>query len=407
MESAEVNVNRPGHSTHCRFLDKTTLLITLLWGTCAMASVAGPVRFERHEIAGFPAPYQLAAADVNGDGKPDVIALSIESNRVDWFENPTWKRHPVAQTVKNIDLAPYDMDGDGRPEIALASGFAYTRSQEANQIQWLSRAATLEQPWQTHFITNDPVVHRLRWGDLDGDGRAELIHAPIVDADFRDLNHARPIHLLAFSIPPHPAAEPWKAWTIDRSLTVLHGIYVGRPDRRDSRDEILTASAEGIYRYRLGGTAMSGHWQKTRIATGAPGTSEVAPGTLGSGKAFIAAIEPYHGNQVVFYSPAVQDGPWQRHVLDTTFIEGHALAVADFDGDGRDEIIAGWRGGGGGLVLFHWDSAGQQFTRGEIDKGVSAECAVAADLNGDGRLDLIVSGGGNNKLFWYQAKRGL
>ena len=399
-----MSANRSGRRTRCQFLDTLTLLIAPLLGACAAASAAGPVRFERHEIAEFPAPYQLAVADVNGDGKPDVIALSIESNRVDWFENPTWKRHPVTQTLKNIDLAPYDIDGDGRPEIALASGFAYTHSKEANQIQWLSRGTTLEQPWQIHFIATDPVVHRLRWGDLDGDGHAELIHAPIVDADFKDLSHTKPIHLLAFHIPPHPAVDPWKAWTIDDSLTVLHGIHVGRLDRKDNRDEILTASAEGIHRYRLDGPALSGHWQKTRIAVGAPGTGEVAPGTLGPGNIFIAAIEPYHGNQVVFYTPGVEDGLWQRHVLDTMLNEGHALAVADFDGDGLDEIVAGWRGGGGGLVLFHWDSAAQQFTRSEIDKGVSAECAVVADINGDGKLDLVVSGGRNNKLFWYQAK---
>ena len=33
--------------------------------------------------------------------------------------------------------------------------------------------------WQRRPIAVDPVVHRLKWGDLDGDGRAELIHVPI------------------------------------------------------------------------------------------------------------------------------------------------------------------------------------------------------------------------------------
>jgi hypothetical protein len=400
----QIDRGRPGHTAGSHYPHMAALLVFLVLITETTAAVAGPVRFERHEIAEFPAPYQLAVADVNGDGKPDVIALSIESNRVDWFENPTWKRHPIAQTAKNIDLAPHDIDGDGRPEIALASGFAYTRSKEANQIQWLSHGATLDQPWQIHFVATDPVVHRLRWGDLDGDGRAELIHAPIVDAEFKDLGHTKPIRLLAFQIPVHPAVDPWRGWTIDGSLTLLHGVYVGRLDRKGDRDEILTASAEGIHRYRLDGPAMSGHWQKTRIAVGAPGAGEVAPGTLGPGKAFIAGIEPYHGNQVAFYTPASKEGPWQRQVLDTRLSEGHALAVADFDGDGFDEIVAGWRGGGGGLVLFHWDVAARHFARSEIGIGVSAECAVAADLNGDGKLDLIVSGGGNNKLFWFEAK---
>jgi hypothetical protein len=59
------------------------------------------IGFERHEIDKFPAGYQVAVADINGDGRPDVIALSTEANRVDWYENPTWKRRadPVAQAA--------------------------------------------------------------------------------------------------------------------------------------------------------------------------------------------------------------------------------------------------------------------------------------------------------------------
>ncbi len=39
-----------------------------------------------------------------------------------------------------------------------------------------------------------------------------------------------------------------------------------------------------------------------------------------------------------------------------------------------------------------------------VDRGVAAEAAVAADINGDGKLDIVVSGGHNNKVFWYENK---
>ena len=383
-----------------------TLLPALMIGA-GMTAFADPIRFERHEIADFPAPYQLAVADVNGDGKPDVIALSTETNRVDWFENPTWKPHPVARTPKNIDLAVHDIDGDGRLDIALASGFVFNDAKQNNQIQWLSRAATLDQPWQVHSIAADPVVHRLRWGDLDGCGRAELIHAPIIGPGSKSVRNSKPLHLWAFRVPPNPATDPWKVWAIDETLTILHGIWVGRLNKNDDRDELLTASAEGIHRFRFEGSAGSGHWQKTLIAEGAPGASEVAPGRLGPGKMFIATIEPWHGNQAVVYTQAAKDGPGQRHVLDTTMKEGHALAVADFDGDGMDEIVFGWRAGGGGLMMFHaTDATGQQFTKIEIERGVAAECVVAADMNGDGKPDLVVSAGHNNKVLWYENRGG-
>ena len=91
-------------------------------------------------------------------------------------------------------------------------------------------------------------------------------------------------------------------------------------------------------------------------------------------------------------------------MLDETLSEGHALVVADFDGDKQDEIVAGWRGGGGGLTLYKWvDRSCQKFP---LDRGIAVEGAVAADINGDGRLDLVVISGRTNKLVWYEGKGG-
>jgi len=109
-----------------------------------MAMAQAEMRFVRHEIAAYPGGYQVAVADVNGDGRPDVIALSTDGNRVDWFENPTWKRRPVAQVERPIDLAVHDLDGDGRPGIALAYGFYFGDSSRGGDIAWLRPKANLD-----------------------------------------------------------------------------------------------------------------------------------------------------------------------------------------------------------------------------------------------------------------------
>src|SRR5947209_20534640 len=81
---------------------------------------------ERRVIdADFPGAYQVEVADVNGDRKPDIVAVG--GGTCAWYENPTWKKRVVSggkQTPGIISSATADLDGDGRAEIAIAYEFA-------------------------------------------------------------------------------------------------------------------------------------------------------------------------------------------------------------------------------------------------------------------------------------------
>lgn len=376
-------------------------------------TVAEPAHFAQHVINSFPAGYQLGVADINGDGCPDVVALSTEADCVDWFENPGWQRHPVARTDKNVDLAVRDINKDGHPVIALASGAYFSESNRGGEIQLLRPPSVPGELWPRQIIAVNPIVHRLRWGDVDGDGRPELIHAPIQGAGAMGVAAPKPAHLWAFRMPQQANDQPWDILKIDESLTILHGICVADLDG-DGRDEVLTASYEGIHRFDWEGPVGGAQWRKVQLSTGAPplndqpgsprGTSDVAPFRLAKDRFLLAAIEPYHGNSVIVYSPPQGDGPWQRRAIDESLHEGHALAVGDFDDDGMDEIVAGWRENGGGLRLYKAaDSSGQNFRPLEID-AVPAECVVAADINGDNKQDLVVSAGRTNQILWYEGK---
>jgi len=379
----------------------------------ALLLAASPIEFRRHEVDGFPAGYQVAVADLNGDGRPDLVALSTEAGRVDWYENPTWKRRPIARLDRPIDLAIADLDRDGRPEIAVAAGFYFAEAGRGGQILWLKARPSLDEPWEIHPIAVDPVVHRLRWADLSGDGRPELVHAPIFGPGSKANLDPKPSHLWAFRPPEGLGSGTWEVGKIDESLTVLHGLWAGRLAPGDKRDSLLAASYEGIFRLDREGAGPAARWRKVHVARGAEpadrkpgaarGTSEVAPGRFGPGRPFLAAIEPWHGHEVVLYTPDPNNGPWRRRVVDQSLAEGHALVVADFDGDGRDEIVAGWRAAGGGLTLYHpSDAQGPSFTQRPLDRGIAVEGAVAADLNADGRLDLVAIAGRTNNLVWYE-----
>ncbi len=370
-----------------------------------------PTSFLRHDIDAFPKGYQAAVADLNGDGKPDVIALSTDADRIDGYENPSWKRRPIATSPKNIDVAPADFDGDGRVELAVASGFYFSESRRGGDVAILRPGRSPEDPWLSHTILTDPVVHRLRWADLDGDGRLELIHAPIFGPGSDGARNPKPAHLWALRPPANPYEEPWERWKIDESLTVLHGIWTGDLDG-DRRDEILAASFEGLHLLDLVGSGAGAAWKRTKISSGAPaasgslgaprGSSEVVVAQFGGGRRAIVAIEPWHGNEVAVYSRSSEEGSWSRKVIDASLDEGHALVAADFDGDGADEIVAGWRGAGGGLVLYDPAEGGARFERRMIASDLPVEGLAAADLNGDGRVDLVAIAGRKDALAWFE-----
>jgi hypothetical protein len=386
----------------------------------AAISATPSMRFQRNVIDVYPGGYQVAVADLNGDGRPDVVALSTEGNRVDWYENPTWKRRAVTAIDRPIDLAMNDVDGDGLPEIALASGFYFAESVRGGEIQWLKANGGLDASWTIHRIGRNPVTHRLRFADVDGDGRKELIHAPIFGPGSEGARSPKPARLTLFRPPRDFSEKNWEEETIDESLTVLHGLWTGKLDR-SGRDQVLTASYEGVFRFHYEGVHPSGRWRKKFLFPGsAPkepnpganrGSSEIVPVRLHGGQWLLATIEPWHGNQVVVYAPSTsQTSPfpetWQRHVLDEGLVEGHVLTAADFDGDGDDELVAGWRGGKGGLTLYdRVEGKTVRFTSLSVDRGIAAEGAAVVDLNGDGRLDLVVVAGRTKDLVWYENRQ--
>jgi len=130
----------------------------------------------------------------------------------------------------------------------------------------------------------------------------------------------------------------------------------------------------------------------------------------------VAAVSPMHGNQVVVFTPrpAGEKGLWNRQVLDETLVDGHALACADFLGTGQDQIVVGWRAMGKprsvkvGLKLFTpLDSEGRTWRTSVIDDDTMAcEDLQTADLNGDGRPDIIAAGRGTHNLkIWFNETR--
>ena len=389
-----------------------SVAIGIMLMTTLLASMP---QFEPHLVGKLPDGYQIAVADMNGDGRPDILALSTRTGRVVWYENPGWKEHPIITSLPDpISLAPVS----GAREIALATDFALSNSTSGGRVWLLHRPPADSGEWVPEEIDAIPTSHRLKWADLDGDGQLELVNAPLLGYGAKAPDYAVPAPFVWYQ----REGGKWQRHVIDETLRLLHGFAVVRWDG-DKRDSLLTASAEGVYLFQSSGRAAGMKWSKTLLgdggaaaaqpatpasqpATPRTGASEVCLGRLGK-RRFIATIEPWHGNQLAVYLETAAK-PWTRQVLDAGFNNGHALACGDLNGDGRDEIVAGYRGKGSSLyTYFAEDADGRQWRRIPIDEGdMAASGCVIVDVNSDGRPDIVAIGASSGNVKWYENTGG-
>jgi hypothetical protein len=365
------------------------------------------LRFERQEIrSSYGVGYAVNVADMNGDKRPDVVAIS--GTQVTWYENPSWREHVAleGQTPKdNVSFAVHDVDRDGRMDVALAAAWNPRDTKGGGTLHWVQQGAA-GAPWALRDVSSEPTLHRIRWADVDGRGGPELIAAPLHGRGTAPPDwNGQGARLIAFTPPATPATAPWASETIDDTLHIVHNFTPVRFTRQD-RDDLLVASREGLH---LLTRADDGTWKRRRIGDGAPG--EIKVGRVG-GRRMLATVEPWHGTSVVVYREpdggVASDALWPRTTLDPSLTGGHALAWADVDGDGDDELVGGWREGTGGVVVYDVDRDGALQSRTPVDlQGMATEDAVAQDLDGDGRPEIIASGRrtANVVIYWNRSPK--
>jgi hypothetical protein len=303
----------------------------------------------------------------------------------------------AADRKQMINVSAYDIDGDGIPELALAEGFTTSPKTSTGIVSILTHAGDPTGPWTVKEIDRVPTAHRLRWIDPDGKGKKVLMLAPLIGPDAVAPDYKAPESIFYYRAPD------WKREIETDAFTGL--IHAIEPEVWPGAkgQAMLSAGFMGIYLH----TFANGKWTPKELIKGDPdpwpksGASDSQVGHLGRQR-FIATIEPWHGNVIAIYKET--NGAWgPRQVIDDTITDGHAIIVADIDGDGRDEVIVGQRGGARSLIMYTVSSDGATWTRHVLDEGgmAGAGCA-AADLNGDKKVDIVCIGTATANLKWYE-----
>ena len=203
------------------------------------ASEPWPLHVIDRELNGI---HGLHAADVNGDGRPDLIADSISgpffANSVAWFETPArgagvaFPRRVI--TKSGADGRPHyldyaDVDGDGRGDVLLGDSGRGT-------FTWWRRRASADEPWAKQLIAQEKGATNVRAADVDGDGAPDVVGA---------CGHGRGVFW--FKLARGTAA--WEKHAIDAELATPHALAAGDFDGDGDVDVAVASYTAFIVRW--------------------------------------------------------------------------------------------------------------------------------------------------------------
>ncbi|MDF1755156.1 MAG: VCBS repeat-containing protein [Verrucomicrobiales bacterium] len=350
--------------------------------------------------------YGLAIGDVDGDGKPDI--LLADKRHFSWYKNPGWEETVMLRNLTlrdNVCIAAEDINGDGQVEVAVGARWNPGNTVErmaSGSVHFLDRPEDLTKPWTAVELFHDPTVHRMRWVP-GADGKFRLVVLPLHGIGNKKGEGENGVNVRVYE-PDLRWLGQKRAWShrvIDKSLHVTHNFD-------NIRGDLYIGGAEGIVR-RYVESAEEGDARIITPENSEPPTRGV--GEVRKGKDFIAAIEPLHGNDLVVYTEKEgEQNKWTRTLLTDQLNEGHALAIVDLFGDENEEIVVGSRkpneAGEMGIQIYSKNQEGA-WESSWVDKNlIAVEDLKVADLDGDGKQDLIASGRSTLNLVIYWNRSG-
>lgn len=341
--------------------------------------------------------YGLAIGDVDGDRKPDI--LLADKKQFVWYRNGDWKRFVMADNLTesdNVCIAARDIDGDGKVEVAVGAQWnpgETSDTAKSGSVHYLIRPSDPTQKWTPVKLYHEATIHRMRWVKA-AENKYNLIVVPLHGKGNKN-GEGTPVNVIAYEVPKDPRS-PWKHSVIDQSMHLTHNLDVVASSKSEL---IYVGGKEGIKILAFENGKWSAASASSWFEQGEPfGELRVSV----TSKKGLVGIQPMHGNQLVLYPEMDKKG---RTVLTIAMNQGHALSYDQLVGAGEDEIVVGWREpdqqNKTGIKIYILQN--NKWKDYWVDEnGIACEDLQVADLDGDGKKEIIAAGRAshNLKIYW-------
>ncbi len=346
--------------------------------------------------------YGLTIGDVDGDRRPDI--LMADKTEIVWYKNPggrgkKWERYVMARNLTaydNVCITARDIDGDGKVEVAAGAQWNPSETKDPSKsgaVFYLKRPADPTQLWSPVRLHHEVTIHRMAWARTP-QGKFQLLVLPLHGQGNSD-GEGEGVKWIAFDVPAD-VDKPWKYQLLDTGMHLAHNFQVLEAKGKPLMAAVAGKEGVQLLEYHGSQWKLTGNWPVKGHPAG-----EIQVGRLEGGVGFTATVEPMHGTHVM-----VTDRDQNRMTLSDKFMQGHALGVGDLLGQGYDQVVAGWRNPNKdkevGIRLFTYSKG--KWNESVVDDSVRMACEdlKLADLDGDGKTDIIASGRAtlNVLIYW-------